>query len=210
MMIFKMKLAIILHGGAGNWNRYNPDKAKKILEKASNIGIKILKNNGSSLDAVEKSINHLENSGYFDCGLGSVTQNDGKIRMDAGIMEGFSLKCGAVAAIEDIKNPISVARKVMEKTRHCLIVGRFATKFASQNGFKTIKIKPKVFASSKNASDTVGAVAIDKNGNIAVGNSTGGIKNMLPGRVGDSPIAGAVFMRMNSPGRHQQGQGNLL
>ena len=194
MMIFKMKPAIILHGGAGDWNVYDPKKAKQILEKAADIGIKILKNNGSPLNAVEKSINLLEDSGYFDCGLGSVTQNDGKIRMDAGIMDGSNLKCGAVAAIEDIKNPISVARKVMEKTKHCLIVGRFATKFASQNGFKTLKIKPKVFASSKNSSDTVGAVAIDKNGNIAVGNSTGGVYGkMIPGRVGDSPIAGAGY-----------------
>ena len=188
-----MAIAIILHGGAGDWNTYDTGKAKDILEKAAYIGLKILKNNGSSLDAVEKSINHLENSGYFDAGLGSVTQNDGKIRMDAGIMDGSNLKCGAVAAIEDIKNPISVARKVMEKTSHCLIVSKFAAEFAVKNGFKTIKIKPKQLF-KKHSSDTVGAIALDKKGNIAVGNSTGGVYGkMIPGRVGDSPIAGAGY-----------------
>ena len=189
-----MKPAIILHGGAGDWRAKNIAKANKILEKAANIGIKILKNNKSSLDAVEKSINFLENSGFFNCGIGSVAQADGKVRMDAGIMDGSNLKCGAVGAIEDIKNPISVARKVMEKTNHCLIVSKYATRFAVNSGFKTIRISPKQMLESKHSSDTVGAVAIDKKGRIAVGNSTGGVYgSMLPGRVGDSPIAGAGF-----------------
>ena len=188
-----MKPAIILHGGAGDWNAYNLAEAKKILNEAAEIGLKILKNSGSGLDAVEKSINHLENSGYFDCGLGSFAQNDGKIRMDAGIMEGSSLKCGAVAAIEGIKNPISVARKVMEETNHCLIVSGFAAKFAVRHGFKITKIKPNEPAKTKNISDTVCAIAIGKNGRLFVGNSTGGIKNMIPGRVGDSPMPGAGF-----------------
>ncbi|MBI4452566.1 isoaspartyl peptidase/L-asparaginase [Candidatus Woesearchaeota archaeon] len=203
-----MKAAIILHGGAGDWNEYNQDKAKKILEKAANIGIKILKKGGSSLDAVEKSINLLEDSGYFDCGLGSVTQNDGKIRMDAGIMDGFSLKCGSVAAIENIKNPISVARKVMEKTNHCLIVSKYATKFAVQNGFKTMKIRPKQAFKSEHSSDTVGAVAVDMKGRIAVGNSTGGVYGkMIPGRVGGSPIAGAGFYANEYAGAATTGVG---
>ena len=138
-----MKPSIILHGGAGNWQKNKIAKAQKILEKAANIGIKLLKNNKSSLEAVEKSINFLENSGYFNCGIGSVAQADGKIRMDAGIMESSSLGCGAVGAIENIKNPISIARKVMENTKHCLLVSKYATKFAIKNGFKTTKIKPK-------------------------------------------------------------------
>lgn len=188
-----MAVAIILHGGAGDWNNYDTGKAKGILSKAADIGLKILKNKGSSLDAVEKSISILEDSGYFDAGLGSVTQNDGKIRMDAGIMDGSSLKCGAVAAIEDIKNPISVARKVMEKTNHCLVVSKFATEFAVRNGFKAMKIRPKQMF-KKHSSDTVGAIAVDRKGNIAVGNSTGGVYGkMIPGRVGDSPIAGAGY-----------------
>lgn len=191
-----MKSAIILHGGAGDWNKYSQDKARKILEEAAETGIKFLKRRRPSLDAVEKSINLLEDSGYFDAGLGSVTQNDGKIRMDAGIMDGHNLKCGAVAAIEDIKNPISVARKVMEKTSHCLIVSKYATEFAAQNGFKIMKIRPKQIFKSEHShsSDTVGAVAVDMKGRIAVGNSTGGVYGkMIPGRVGDSPIPGAGF-----------------
>ena len=186
-----MKPAIILHGGAGNWKSNKIDKAKKLLEQAADIGIKILKNNGSSLDAVEKSINFLENSGFFNCGIGSVAQADGKVRMDAGIMDGSTLKCGAVGAIENIKNPISVARKVMKKTEHCLLVSKFATEFAVKNGFKKINIKPR---KTKKTLDTVGAVAVDKKGSIAAGVSTGGLGNsMLPGRVGDSAIPGAGF-----------------
>jgi beta-aspartyl-peptidase (threonine type) len=189
-----MKPAIILHGGAGKWQENKISKANKILEKAADIGIKLLKNNKPSLDAVEESINLLENSGYFNCGIGSVAQADGKVRMDAGIMDGKTLKCGAVGAIENIKHPISVARKVMEKTYHCLLVSKYATEFAIKNGFKKIKISPKEIPKSKRLSDTVGAVAIDKKGNIAVGNSTGGVYgDMLPGRVGDSAIPGAGF-----------------
>ena len=184
------KPAIILHGGAGDWRAKNIAKANKILNNAANIGLKILKNNGSVIDAIEKSINFLEDSGFFNCGIGSVAQADGKVRMDAGIMDGSTLKCGAVGAIENIKNPISVARKVMEKTNHCLLVSKYATKFAVKNRFKKINIKPK----KQEKSDTVGALAIDKNGNIAAGVSTGGLGNsMLPGRVGDSAIAGAGF-----------------
>ena len=92
-----MIVAIIIHGGAGNWKAKNIAKANKILEKAANIGIRILKHNGPALDAVEKSINFLENSGYFNCGIGAVAQSDGKIRLDAGIMDGSNLNCGSNA-----------------------------------------------------------------------------------------------------------------
>lgn len=190
-----MKIAIILHGGAGNWQTEKIPKANKILEEAANLGIKILKNNGSSLDAVEKAVNQLENSGYFNCGIGSIAQSDKKVRMDAGIMDGYTLRCGAVAAIENIKNPISVARRLMEKTDHCFIVSKYAVDFALKNGFEQFKIKSKTFKEGNSVSgDTVGAIALDKKGRIAVANSTGGRSGeMLPGRVGDSPIAGAGF-----------------
>ena len=206
-----MKVAIILHGGAGKWTEKNVAEANKFLNKAANIGIKILKNNGSSLNAIEKSINLLENSGYFNCGLGSFAQDDGKIRMDAGIMDGSNLKCGAVGAIEGIKNPISVATKVMEKTKHCLLVSKYATKFAVKNGFKKINITPKAIQKKvKVTSDTVGAIAIDRNGKIAVGDSTGGIKGMIPGRVGSSAIAGAGFYANEFAGAAATGIGEAF
>lgn len=208
-----MKPAIIIHGGAGNWKAKGIAKANKILNKSADIGVEILKNDGSSLDAIEKSINFLEDSGYFNCGIGSVIQADGKVRMDASIMNGANLKCGAVGAIENIKNPISVARKVMDNTNHCLIVSKYATEFAVKNGFKKIRIKPKyTYKDGKMVSiDTVGAVAVDKNGNIAVGESTGGIYGfMSKGRVGSSAIAGAGFYANEFAGATATGIGEAF
>ena len=207
-----MKVAIILHGGAGNWQPEKIPRANEILKEAAIIGIKILKNNGSSLDAVEKAVNHLENSGYFNCGIGSIAQSDGKVRMDAGIMDGHALKCGAVASIEDIKNPISIARRLMDKTDHCLIVSKYAVDFALRNGFDKFKIKPKKFKKGNSvSSDTVGAIALDRNGRIAVANSTGGrFGKMLPGRVGDSPIAGAGFYANKFAGAATTGIGEAF
>ena len=206
-----MKVGIILHGGAGNWQENKIPKASKILEKAAYIGINLLKNNKSSLEAVEKSINFLEDSGYFNCGLGSFAQDDGKIRMDASVMDDSNLKCGAVGAIENIKNPISVARKVMENTKHCLLVSKYATEFAVKNGFKKINIRPKAIQKKvKVTSDTVGAIAIDRNGKIAVGDSTGGIKGMIPGRVGSSAIAGAGFYANEFAGAAATGIGEAF
>lgn len=180
-------IALIVHGGAGNWKRENESKAYEILRESADIGISILKKNGSSLDAVEKTINSLEDSGFFNAGVGSIAQNDGKVRMDSSIMNGPTLRCGAVGAIEYIRNPISVARIIMEQTDHVLLVGENATKFALKNGFKKIN-----FVKGKDNTQTVGAIALDKIGRISAGSSTGGRKlSMLPGRVGDSAIIGA-------------------
>lgn len=196
-----MSVAIIVHGGAGKWRKEPLLKAREVVEQAADAGLAILKRGGSSRDAVETAIRFMEDSGCLDAGKGSIAQMDGKLRMDASIMDS-NLNCGAVAAIEDIQNPISVARKVMEKTDHVLMVGPCATDFATKNGFKRIKLKPKYLfkdgkileASTRKAvaCDTVGAVAVDKKGIITAGNSTGGrFGKMLPGRVGDVPIIGA-------------------
>mgnify|MGYP001577279267 CR=1 FL=1 len=198
-----MKPAIIIHGGAGDWPKNRLPKANEILEEAAKVGLEILRKKGSSLDAVEKSVNILENSGYFNAGLGSVKQLDGKQRMDAAIMEGKYLRCGGVMIVENILNPISAARKVMENTEHVLLSGKFATKFAVKNGIKTISKykKPAVEC------DTVGAIAVDYKKVIAVGNSTGGAGKMLAGRVGDCAVIGAGLYATKKVGAMVTGKG---
>jgi len=187
-----MKIAIIAHGGSGRWPASETPKALELLDEATELGLELLKTGGSSRDAVENAINHLEDSGYFNAGRGSIVQMDGKIRMDAAIMDS-RLNCGAVGAIEDIQRPISVARKVMENTDHVLLVSKYATDFAVKNGFERVKFKPR-YAYKNNKMihlETVGSIAIDKKGIITVGASTGGRSGMLPGRVGDTAIIGA-------------------
>lgn len=216
-----------IHGGAGTIlkNSMTPEveqayRAK--LNEALLAGFEILKNNGSSLDAVESAIRIMEDSPLFNAGKGAVYTSEGTIELDASIMDGKTLKAGAVAAVKHLKNPISVARLVMEQSPNVLMVGDGAEAFAKQKGvelvsadyFKTerrwqelqkAKEKEKQQAeplkkSSRNLESeypdvaslgTVGAVALDKHGNLAAGTSTGGKTNKKFGRVGDSPIIGA-------------------
>jgi beta-aspartyl-peptidase (threonine type) len=155
---------------------------------------------------VERSINCLEGSGLFNAGIGSRRQLDGVMRMDASIMEGSTLRAGAVASIEQIIHPITAARLVMEESRHVLLVGAAATQFAL---YFNLERRSSTHAASKGlpfwrkrfrslmkkirktpAHGTVGAVALDRSGMVAAGASTGGIDSMLPGRVGDTPLIG--------------------
>lgn len=176
---------IVLHGGAGH---KKTRRSLAVLERAKKRAFKLLASGRTSLDAVEVAVNILENSGQFNAGIGSITQFDGVQRMDAAIMNGPTLECGAVACIENIKNPISVARRVMEKTNHVLLIGKFATKFAVIQGLDRISSKSVL----SDGDDTVGVVALDKRGNLTAGCSTGGWSSeMMPGRVGDSAIIGA-------------------
>jgi beta-aspartyl-peptidase (threonine type) len=186
-----MRPAIFLHGGSGSWTEKDTNKALKILEEAAIIGLNVIKEGGSAVDAVEKSINHLEISGEFIAGKGSLSQLDDRIRMDAGIADGKTVGVGAVASIENVMTPISVARKVMEETDYVLLVGSGATEFAKEHGFFCRINKSK--KSYTNSCETVGAIACDFNGNLAAGSSTGGLIKALPGRVGDAPIFGAGF-----------------
>ncbi|MCI0527961.1 MAG: isoaspartyl peptidase/L-asparaginase family protein, partial [Nitrospira sp.] len=209
------KIVILVHGGAGE--RPANKTQLKILEAALQIGFSILKNGGSSLDTVETVIRILEDSGQFNAGKGSRLQLDKRCRMDASIMEGQDLKAGAVAGIEDIKNPIQLARLVMEKTPHVLMVGQGANQLAQffkiQKKFlpsktslnilsKTLKMKIKVIDLYKNihGHETVGAVAMDQSGTLAAGASTGGAGAMLPGRIGDSPLIGSGVYADNEAG----------
>ena len=187
-------LAIIVHGGAG---RIRDDELPQRLDgckEAARTGWKILQEGGSSLNAAEAAVIVLEDNPLFNAGTGSTLNSLGKIEMDAAIMEGNTLRAGAVAAVQGIKNPIMLARRVMEDGRHVLLAGEGALLFARQIGFPEYPPESLIVEHEKQRwqekHGTVGCVALDGNGKIAVATSTGGIFNKLPGRVGDSPLLG--------------------
>ncbi|MCS7028696.1 MAG: isoaspartyl peptidase/L-asparaginase [Bacteroidia bacterium] len=207
---------IVVHGGAGagiskgNFTDAEEKAHLQTLEKALKIGYEILESGGTCLDAVEKTIMFLEDSPLFNAGVGSVLNSEGKPELDASIMEGKTLKAGAVAGVTTIKNPIQAARCVMEQSPHVMMIGKGAEVFAKSKGLTMVKpeyfITEKAKQSWKAAQQqqnkkssieppskfgTVGCVALDKYGNLAAGTSTGGMMNKKYGRVGDSPIIGA-------------------
>ena len=205
--------AIALHGGAGSMSpeNYTDEQIANYeteLSAALNLGKTILENGGTSLDAVEQVVRYLEDCPLFNAGKGAVFTHDGKNELDAAIMEGKELKAGAVAGIGDIKNPISAARMVMEKSPHVLMVGKGASFFASQNGVEVVdstyfytdkswQSLQRILEKDKKMG-TVGCVALDKEGNLAAATSTGGMTNKQYGRVGDVPIIGAGTYANNS------------
>ena len=211
------EITLVIHGGAGTISRdkMTPEKEKAIRDKlteALEAGHTILRNRGTALDAVEASIRILEDSPLFNAGKGAVFSSEGKNELDASIMDGATLKAGAVASVTTIKNPISAARAVMTQSKHVLLVGPGAEKFAEEKGLEIVpphyffdqdrwdelqRAKEAEKASvtppsrGKVMLGTVGALALDANGNLAAGTSTGGLTNKMHGRVGDSPIIGA-------------------
>lgn len=217
------RIGIAIHGGAGtilkeNMSPEEEETYRAELREALLVGYEILKGGGSSLDAVEKAINILEDSPLFNAGKGAVFTNSGTNELDASIMDGKTLNAGAVAAVKHTKNPISLARLVMEKSPHVMLVGEGAAVFAEKLGMKPVpqeyfytekrwlqlqKIKareksvapdkpvPRGSQSRTEKFGTVGVVALDQDGNLAAGTSTGGMTNKRFGRVGDSPIIGA-------------------
>ncbi len=183
--------ALIVHGGAGQWQEERLPRAIEGVERALDVGISILSREGSAVDAVEQAVMVLEDDPVFDAGTGSYANTDGDVEMDAIIADGSTGRFGAVAAIRNLRHPISVARKVMEDTPHCLLAGEGASRFAHANGFDFISNELLIGDATHPAHDTVGAVALDIRGRIAVATSTGGTRDKMPGRVGDSPIYGA-------------------
>ncbi len=197
---------LIINGGAGM--KLNIEAHRQGIYTALHKGWQELKKNRHAIDVVTAVVQLMEDNPTFNCGTGSVLTLDGKIEMDAGIMTGDG-RFGAVGAITRIKNPILVARKVMEETDHLLLVGSGARKFARFHGFQDhqkisplqrqrlqdLKTQGKSLYFRKIKKylklGTVGAIAIDNNKQIAVATSTGGILGNLPGRIGDSPIIGA-------------------
>jgi beta-aspartyl-peptidase (threonine type) len=215
---------IVVHGGAGTMNRKEMSAEKEAayhaaLKEAVRAGQSVLRTNGTSTDAVIAAIKVMEDSPLFNAGKGAVLTADGTAEMDAAIMEGTGRKAGTVASLKHIKNPIELARLVMDKTPHVMIAGVGAEKFAQQQGIammpeeyfitehrkeqlEKIKQLEQDKAKAKKGAQaeplpamfrmgTVGAVALDRHGNLAAGTSTGGLANKRPGRVGDSPIIGA-------------------
>ena len=208
--VMASNIAIVIHGGAG-WSRNQTEEKLKSIEdglkRALDEGFAILESGGTSLDAVEAAVVILEDDVTFNAGKGSVYTAEEKQEMDASIMTGELQNAGAVASVSTIKNPIKLARYVMEKTEHVLIIGQGAEKVAIKGGIEVVD--PSYFYSkekldrvrrqkTKDELSTVGAVAIDKDGNISAATSTGGRSNKLPGRVGDSPIIGAGTWAQNN------------
>ena len=203
--------AIVIHGGAGSATTDPVVLANReeILEKALKTGVSILEDGGTSLDAVESVIRILEDSPFFNAGRGGVLTAKGTNELDATIMDGRTRACGAVGGVTTVKNPISLARRVMTETRHVLLVSEGADQFAAQlddpaieivapEYFRTEKqverlkrVKEREKLTTKEKMGTVGCVALDRNGNLAAGTSTGGLVNKKHGRLGDSPIIGA-------------------
>ena len=169
------------------------------LARALGAGYEVLKAGGKSLDAVCAAVVTLEDSPLFNAGRGACYNSDEKHELDASVMDGATLRAGAVAAVSRIRNPVLAARAVMEKSRHVLLVGRGAERFARQQGLALVDesyfhTRSRLTALRKRIEGhhgTVGAVALDANGNLAAATSTGGYTGKLPGRVGDSPIIGA-------------------
>ena len=204
------KYALALHGGAGtepqNMTAAEKETMEKSLAAALGKGEAILKKGGAALDAVEQVIRALEDDPLYNAGKGAVFNAAGNHELDASIMDGSQRACGAVAGVRTVKNPIGLARLVMTKTRHVLLIGDGAEKFADEvkvervenSYFSTdkarerwLKVKAEAEAKKQGKMGTVGCVALDQQGNLAAGTSTGGMTNKKFGRVGDSPIVGA-------------------
>jgi len=218
------RYTIVIHGGAGYISPDIPKEVKNAylssLKVALKLGKKILSEGGTSLDAVEQVIRFFENDTLFNAGKGAVFTSIGTHELDASIMNGIDLSTGAVAGVKIIKNPISLARLVMEKTPHVLFAGEGAdnlgiefeveivdnTYFDVYKRYQQWKLKQQ-----ESIKGTVGCVAIDSFGNIAAGTSTGGLTGKWPGRVGDSPLINAgTYADNNTCGVSGTGQGELF
>jgi beta-aspartyl-peptidase (threonine type) len=243
------RLGFMIHGGAGVITKgsMTPEREKEYrnkLEEALLAGYKALQDGRTGLDAVELAIRMLEDSPLFNAGKGGVFTSDGRIELDSSIMDGKTLAAGAVGAVHHVKNPITLARAVMEKSPHVMMVGDGAEKFAKEHKIELVdekyfwtqprwdslqkvlkEEKEKAAAADKKVSSaptpesqlainrfgTVGAVALDRKGNIAAGTSTGGMTNKKYGRVGDSPIIGAgTYADNNTCGVSGTGHGEFF
>jgi len=216
------KFCLVIHGGAGTILKENMTDSlevayQKVLNEALDAGYEVLKSGGNSLDAVTAAIVIMEDSPLFNAGKGAVFTNEGKNELDASIMDGKSKAAGAVAGVTRVKNPISLARGVMELSEHVMMTGVGAERFATEIGVELVEPSyfytdsrwrglQKAIEREKVEMDhtamlplsykdekfgTVGCVALDKKGNIAAGTSTGGMTNKRFGRIGDAPIIGA-------------------
>jgi beta-aspartyl-peptidase (threonine type) len=207
------KAMLVIHGGAGTITRgsMSPEMEAQYragLEQALKAGHAILAKGGTSLDAVEAAIRVMEDNPLFNAGKGAVFTHEGRNELDASIMDGRTKAAGSVAGVTIIRNPITAARAVMEKSKHVMMIGRGAELFATKMGLEIVDpsyfwterrwkslqnelLKEQQQQNPDKKFGTVGAVAVDANGNLAAGTSTGGMTNKQFGRVGDAPIIGA-------------------
>lgn len=215
------KIGIVIHGGAGTMdrNKITPEREKMYregLERALQAGYEILKRGGTSLDAVEASVRTMEDNPLHNAGKGAVFTSAGTNELDSAIMDGKTLKAGSVASVKHVKNPVVLARYVMEKTAHVMVVGDGADALAKEAGIETVEQKyfftqerwdalqrvkagqsaaattgKQYIIADEDLHGTVGAVALDQAGNLAAATSTGGTTDKRPGRIGDSPVIGA-------------------
>jgi len=221
------KPVIVVHGGAGAWNPERSQPGLEGVKKAAKTGFEILKHGGSAVDSVMEAIAIMEDSGAFNAGYGSSLNIDKRVEMEASIMDGKTLQAGAVGLLEDIRNPVRLARIIMEKTDHVFVVGEGAEKLAEMFNLErrapTTELRLKYYENQRKALlegklklpklanlikkhpelftlETVGAVASDKGGNVAAATSTGGFPLKLPGRIGDSPLIGCGTYADNQAG----------
>lgn len=221
------KPVIVVHGGAGTWQPERSQPGLDGVKKATKTGFDILRKDGTAMDAVMEAVAALEDDGTFNAGYGSTLNLEKEIEMEASIMDGKTLQAGAVGLLKDIKNPVRLARIVMEKTDHVFVVGKGAEKLAKmcnlgrRNPITELRLRyyeeqkknllsgkfelPKLYELVKSHPklfqlETVGAVALDKNGNVAAATSTGGFPLKFPGRIGDSPLIGCGTYADNEAG----------
>jgi L-asparaginase / beta-aspartyl-peptidase len=203
-----MKPSLIVHGGAWDIPDEAVDACKSGCQRALAAGWSVLAGGGSALDAVEAAIVVLEDEPVFDAGYGSHLNLDGRVECDAIVMDGKTLRAGAAAALQRIKNPIRLARKILERSPHMMLVAEGAERFAKEQGMKLCAPEELITEAEREAflrcsedshaaehhrgheQGTVGAVAMDKSGHLFAATSTGGTCCKHPGRVGDSPLIG--------------------
>jgi beta-aspartyl-peptidase (threonine type) len=218
---------MVVHGGAGTWQ---PERSQAGLEgakKAAKTGFDILKNGGNAVDSVIEAVAVMEDDGAFNAGYGSSLNIEKNVEMEAAIMDGKTLKAGAAGLLKDVRNPVRLARVVMERTDHVLVVGEGAEKLARISKLERkdprTELRMRYYEEQKKALfdgrfelpklheliknypamfelETVGAVALDKDGNTAAASSTGGFPLKLPGRIGDSPLIGCGTYADNEAG----------
>lgn len=206
-----VEYVLVIHGGAGNFHssEFTVEEYQaytEILQRVLDMGDSLLRSGVSALDVVTICVSMLEDSPLFNAGVGSVLNSEGICELDASIMDGATLRAGAIAASKTIKNPIQAARQLLENGRHVMLVGEGADRFARDAGlpvvnneyFRTPEMLEKFKSYKQKNQGTVGAVALDKNGNLAAATSTGGMMMKMPGRVGDSPIIGAATYADNN------------
>ena len=226
-----MKYTIIVHGGAWDIPVEYHEAHKNGVEKALEKGLAVLSKKGSAIDACIEAVRYLENDPTFDAGTGAFLNDQGEVELDAIIMNGKDLSLGSVLAVKDVKNPVDLANLVRTETEHCVLASAGASQFAKKQGVNLVKpeelltgrelerykellknghMSAKRFFDKPSKMGTVGAVAVDQEGNIACATSTGGTPNKMAGRVGDTPLVGSGAYANKYAGASTTGWGESI